>query len=55
MTRDHALLRSFPNVIAMSHAVFYRDQAVRDKAVNSLRSCLARLRDEDNPGEVSLA
>ena len=53
-TRDLALLRSYPNVIVTPHTAFYTDQAVRDMVENSLRSCIAFMRGEDNPWEVPL-
>jgi lactate dehydrogenase-like 2-hydroxyacid dehydrogenase len=54
-TRDLALLDSYPNVLVTPHTAFYTDQAVRDMVENSLRSCLAFLRGEDNPWEVKLS
>jgi len=53
-TRDLALLDSYPNLIVTPHTAFYTDQAVRDMVENSLRSCAAFLRGEDNPWEVPL-
>jgi D-lactate dehydrogenase len=37
----------------MPHTAFYTDQAVRDMVENSLRSCIAFLRGEDNPWEIA--
>jgi D-lactate dehydrogenase len=53
-TRDLALLKSYPNVLVTPHTAFYTDQAVRDMVENSLRSCIAFQRGEDNPWEVRL-
>jgi lactate dehydrogenase-like 2-hydroxyacid dehydrogenase len=53
-TRDLALLDAFPNVLVTPHTAFYTDQAVRDMVENSLRSCVAFQRGEDNPWEVRL-
>ncbi len=53
-TRDLALLGSYPNVLVTPHTAFYTDQAVRDMAENSLRSCLAFMSGEDNPWEIPL-
>ena len=53
-TRDLALLDAYPNVLVTPHTAFYTDQAVRDMAENSLRSCLAFIRGEGNPWEVRL-
>jgi D-lactate dehydrogenase len=53
-TRDLALLKSYPNVLITPHTAFYTDQAVRDMVENSLRSCIAFQRGENNPWEVKL-
>jgi D-lactate dehydrogenase len=53
-TRNLALLKSYPNVLVTPHTAFYTDQAVRDMVENSLRSCIAFQRGEDNPWEVKL-
>ncbi len=52
--RDLALLRSFPNVLVTPHTAFYTDQAVSDMVENSIRSCVAFMRGEQNPWEVAL-
>jgi lactate dehydrogenase-like 2-hydroxyacid dehydrogenase len=53
-TRDLALLQAYPNVLVTPHTAFYTDQAVRDMVENSLRSCVAFIRGEDNPWEIPL-
>ncbi|MDR1949564.1 MAG: D-lactate dehydrogenase VanH-A [Spirochaetaceae bacterium] len=52
--RDLAILRSYPNVIVTPHLAFYTDQSVSDMVENSVKSCIAFLRGEENPWEVSL-
>ena len=52
--RDLAILDAYPNVLVTPHTAFYTDQAVRDMVENSLRSCIAFQRGEDNPWEVQL-
>jgi len=52
--RDLALLDAYPNVLVTPHTAFYTDQAVRDMVENSLRSCVAFQRGEENPWEVKL-
>jgi D-lactate dehydrogenase len=52
--RDLALLDAYPNILVTPHTAFYTDQAVRDMVENSLRSCVAFQRGEDNPWEVRL-
>ncbi|MDR1930109.1 MAG: D-lactate dehydrogenase VanH-A [Treponema sp.] len=52
--RDLAILRSYPNVIVTPHVAFYTDQTVSDMAENSIKSCIAFLRGEENPWEVAL-
>jgi D-lactate dehydrogenase len=52
--RDLAVLHSYPNVIISPHTAFYTDQSVSDMVENSIRSCIAFQRGEDNPWEVSL-
>ncbi|MDR2551638.1 MAG: lactate dehydrogenase [Treponema sp.] len=52
--RDIALLRSYPNVIVTPHTAFYTDQSVSDMVENSLKSCMAFLRGEENSWEVDL-
>jgi D-lactate dehydrogenase len=53
--RALAALRSYPNVIITPHTAFYTDQAVSDMVENSLRSCIAFIRDEENPWEIKPA
>jgi D-lactate dehydrogenase len=53
--RDLAALRSYPNVIITPHTAFYTDQAVSDMVENSLRSCIAFIRGEENPWEIKPA
>jgi D-lactate dehydrogenase len=53
--RALAVLRSYPNVIITPHTAFYTDQAVSDMVENSLRSCIAFMKGEDNPWEIKLA
>ncbi|MDR1410745.1 MAG: lactate dehydrogenase [Spirochaetaceae bacterium] len=53
--RALAALRSYPNVIITPHTAFYTDQAVSDMVENSLRSCIAFIKGEDNPWEIKLA
>jgi D-lactate dehydrogenase len=48
------ILRAFPNVILTPHTAFYTDQAVSDMAENSIRSCAAFQKAEENPWEVRL-
>jgi D-lactate dehydrogenase len=48
------ILRAFPNVILTPHTAFYTDQAVSDMVENSLKSCAAFQRSEENPWEVRL-
>jgi D-lactate dehydrogenase len=48
------ILRTFPNVILTPHTAFYTDQAVSDMVENSLRSCAAFQKNEENPWEVGL-
>jgi D-lactate dehydrogenase len=50
--RALAVLRSYPNVIITPHTAFYTDQAVSDMVENSLRSCIAFIRGEENPWEI---
>lgn len=50
--RDLALLRALPNVLVTPHTAFYTDQAVSDMVENSIRSCLAFARGEENPWQV---
>jgi D-lactate dehydrogenase len=52
--RALAVLRSYPNVIITPHTAFYTDQAVSDMVENSLRSCIAFIRGEENPWEIKL-
>ncbi|MDR0452159.1 MAG: lactate dehydrogenase [Treponema sp.] len=53
--RALAVLRSYPNVIITPHTAFYTDQAVSDMVENSLRSCIAFMKGEENPWEIKLA
>jgi D-lactate dehydrogenase len=48
------ILRAFPNAILTPHTAFYTDQAVSDMVENSLKSCAAFQRNEENPWEVGL-
>jgi D-lactate dehydrogenase len=50
--RDIAILKSYPNVIVTPHTAFYTDQSVSDMVENSIRSCIAFHRREENPWEV---
>lgn len=43
--RGLALLRSYPNVLVTPHTAFYTDQAVSDMVENSIRNCVAFLRE----------
>jgi D-lactate dehydrogenase len=53
--RALAVLRSYPNVIITPHTAFYTSQAVSDMVENSLRSCIAFIKGEENPWEIKLA
>jgi D-lactate dehydrogenase len=53
--RALAALRSYPNVIITPHTAFYTDQAVSDMVENSLRSCIAFIKGEENPWEIKPA
>ncbi|MDR1933407.1 MAG: D-lactate dehydrogenase VanH-A [Spirochaetales bacterium] len=50
--RDIAILKSYPNVILTPHTAFYTDQSISDMVENSIKSCLAFLRGEENPWEI---
>jgi D-lactate dehydrogenase len=50
--RDIAVLKSYPNVILTPHTAFYTDQSISDMVENSIKSCLAFLRGEENPWEI---
>jgi D-lactate dehydrogenase len=50
--RDIAVLESYPNVIVSPHTAFYTDQSVSDMVENSIRSCVAFQRGEENLWEV---
>jgi D-lactate dehydrogenase len=52
--RALAVLRSYPNVIITPHTAFYTDQAVSDMVENSLRSCIAFMKGEENSWEIRL-
>jgi D-lactate dehydrogenase len=53
--RDIAVLKSYPNVILTPHTAFYTDQTVSDMVENSLKSCVAFVRGEENPWELPSA
>ncbi|MDR1315438.1 MAG: lactate dehydrogenase [Spirochaetales bacterium] len=50
--RDIAVLKSYPNVILTPHTAFYTDQSISDMVENSIKSCIAFQRGEENPWEV---
>ncbi|MDR3200405.1 MAG: D-lactate dehydrogenase VanH-A [Spirochaetales bacterium] len=50
--RDIAILKSYPNVILTPHTAFYTDQSISDMVENSIKSCIAFQRGEENPWEV---
>lgn len=50
--RDLALLKAMPNVLVTPHTAFYTDQAVSDMVENSIKSCLAFEKGENNPWQV---
>ncbi|MDO5518775.1 MAG: D-isomer specific 2-hydroxyacid dehydrogenase family protein [Clostridium sp.] len=50
--KELAVLKSFPNVIVTPHTAFYTDQAVSDMVENSIKSCIAFMKNEENPWKV---
>jgi D-lactate dehydrogenase len=52
--RDIAILKSYPNVILTPHTAFYTDQSISDMVENSIKSCIAFQRGEENPWEVKI-
>ncbi|MFV0528439.1 MAG: NAD(P)-dependent oxidoreductase [Lachnospiraceae bacterium] len=50
--RQHAILKSFPNVIVTPHMAFYTEDSVRNMIASSLKSCLYELTGQANPWKV---
>lgn len=47
--RELAILRAFPNVILTPHFAFYTEQAVKEMAENSIKSCIMEIKGDENP------
>jgi D-lactate dehydrogenase len=50
--RDLAVLRSYPNVIITPHMAFYTERTVSEMCENTLRSCIAFMKGEENRWEI---
>ena len=49
---DMALLSTMPNVLMTPHTAFFTDEAVSDMIQYSIESCVAELKNEENPRRI---